>query len=287
MLKSDLSIMQKHIFGDALTEAEQKRFDLQLQNDAEFQKNYADYQMTTQMIRRVARQEMRVKLKHFEKTGKFANDDDDEKQPFSYSILKGGNIRVWAAAAASIALLVCLSIWVFQKPALSFETVVENTSFRSFNYLNLATVRSKQVPPKNTEQPLFDADMAYLTALYGAANAQKLATAMLDLKDKRYTEAAALLADLPFVANNDSIRLSRADAYLGANDIEKAIADYTALTQNMTPQYKDLRMIADWHLALAYLKKGDRAESHRRIETIAQTTRHSFQREANDVLKMW
>ncbi len=286
MLKSDLSIMQKHLFGDALTEAEQKRFDLQLQNDAEFQKNYADYQMTTQMIRRVARQEMRVKLKYFKKTGKFPN-TVDEKQPFPLSILRGGNKRVWAAAAASIALLVCLSIWFFQKPALSFETVVENTSFRSFNYLNLATVRSKQAPPKDVEQPILDADIAYLTLLYGAEDAQKLATAMLDLKDKRYTEAAVLLADLPFVANNDSIRLSRADAYLGANDIEKAIADFTAVAQNKTPQYKDLRMIADWHLALAYLKKGDRTESHRRIETIAQTSGHSFQREANDVLKMW
>ncbi len=286
MLKSDLSIMQKHIFGDALTEAEQKRFDLQLQNDAEFQKNYAYYQTTTQMIRRAARQEMRVKLKHFEKTGKLAN-DDDEKPPFSYSILRGGNIRVWAAAAASIALLVCFSIWFFQKPALSFETVVENTSFRSFNYLNLATVRSKQVPPKNIEQPPIDADMSYLASRYGAEDAQKLGTAMLDLKEKRYAAAATILADLPFVATNDSIRLSRADAYLGANDIEKAIADYTALTQNITPQYKDLRMIADWHLALAYLKKGDRTESHRRIETIAQTAGHSFQREANDVLKMW
>jgi tetratricopeptide (TPR) repeat protein len=287
MLKSDLSLMQKHIFGDALTEAEQKRFDLQLQNDAEFQKKYADYQKTTHMIRRVARQEMRIKLKNFEKTGKLAVDDDDEKRPFAFSILGGGNTRIWIGAAASVALLVCLSIWYFQKPALSFETVVEMTTFRSFNYLNLATVRSKQVPPKNTEQPLFDTDIAYLTSIYGAENAEKLVTAMLDLKDKRYTEAVAVLADLPLVANNDSIRLSRADAYLGANDIEKAIADYTVVAQNQTPQYKDLRMIADWHLALAYLKKGDRKESQRRIEIIAKTTGHNFQREAMDVLKMW
>ncbi len=286
MLNTDLHIIQKNIFGDTMTEAEQKRFDLQLETDAEFQKSYAEYQHTRRIIRCTARQEMREKLQQFEKTGKLSK-DDDEKQPFAFSILRGGNKRSWMSAAASVALLVCLSIWFFQKPSLTFESVIENTSYRPYNYLNLATVRSKQTPPKNIEQPLFDADIAYLSALYGSEKAQKLASAMTDLKDKRYATAAAVLSELAFVNDNDSMRLSRADAYLGANDVDKAIADYTAVVQNQTPQYKDLRMIADWHLALAYLKKGDRAESRRRIEIIAQTSGHSFQREAKEVLNMW
>ena len=40
MLNTDLHIIQKNIFGDTMTEAEQKRFDLQLETDTEFQKSY-------------------------------------------------------------------------------------------------------------------------------------------------------------------------------------------------------------------------------------------------------
>lgn len=287
MLKTDLYIIQKDILGDTLTEAEKKRFDLQLENDFDFQKSYADYQRTRHIIRRAARQEMREKLQQFEKTDKWSiADDENEKLYFLPTLLRGDNRRIWLGAAASVVLLVCLSIWYLQKPPLSFNTIAENTQYRPYNYLNLATVRSKQTPPKaDTETPI-DADIAYLTGRYGAENTQKLATAMTDLKEKRYAQAVAILSELAFINDNDSMRLSRADAYLGANDVDKAITDYTAVVQNRIPQYKDLWMIADWHLALAYLKKGDRTESHRRIEIIAQTSGHSFQREAKEVIGM-
>ncbi len=285
MLKADLHLIKKHLFGETLTDVERIRFDQQSNQDAEFQKNYADYQKIVRLIRRAARQEMRGALQQFEKTGIFQK--DEEKQHFSFFILRGGNWKVWSLAAASMALIICLGIWYFQEPNVTFEKVAENTQYRSFNYLNLATVRSKQAPPKTTEKTPFDADIAYLTARYGADNAQKLSSAMLDLKDKRFEQAAATLAGLTFVAENDSMRLSRGDAFLGANDTDKAIADYNVVVKNQTTPYKDIRMIAEWHLALAYLKKGDQKESRRRVEIIAQTANHNFQIEAKEVLEKW
>ena len=285
MLKADLHLIKKQLFGEILTDAELIRFDQQLNQDTEFKKNYIEYQDTVRLIRRAARQEMRETLQQFEKTGTFPK--GTEKPHFPLFILRGGNWKVWSSAAASVALIICLGIWYFQEPNVTFEKVAENTQYRPFNYLNLATVRSKQAPPKMTEQTPFDVDIAYLTARYGVENAQKLSSAMLDLKDKRFTQAATTLADLAFVVENDSMLLSRGDAYLGANDVDKAIADYNIVVQNQTTPYKDIRMIAEWHLALAYLKKGDRNESRRCIHIIAQTANHSFQREAKEVLEKW
>ena len=285
MLKTDLHLIKKHLFGDTLTDVERNRFDLQLNQDAEFQKNLTAYQNTVRLIRRTARQEIRETLQQFEKTGIFSK--NEEKMPFTFSILRGGNRKVWSSAAASVALIICLGIWYFQEPNVTFEKIAENNQYQTYNYLNLATVRSKQIPPKTTAQTPFDADIAYLTARYGADNAQKLSSAMLDLKDKRFVQAAVTLAELAFVAENDSMRLSRGDAFLGANDVDKAIADYNVVVQNQTTPYKDIRMIAEWHLALAYLKKGDQNESRRRINIIVQTANHNFQREAKEVLEKW
>lgn len=285
MHKTDLYIIKKKIFGETLNDAERQRFDQEIAQNIEFQKTFAAYQHTNLVIRRTARQEMREKLTYFEKTGVLTQ--KEEKPNSIFSILRGGNRRVVIGIAASITLLVSWAIWYFQKPTISFDAVADKTQYRSFNYLNLATVRSKQTLPKSIEKTPFDEDIAYLTARYGAENTQKLSLAMTNLKDKKYAQAATLLSDLAFVTDNDSMRLSRADAYLGANDIEKAIEDYKTIVQNQTTPYRDIRMIAEWHLALAYLKKGDRDESRRRIDSIAQTTGHSFQNEAKDALKMW
>jgi hypothetical protein len=281
MLKTDLHIIKKFIFGDSLSADEASRFEAQKDHDAEFKENLTEYQNIPLMIRRTARQEIREKLTHFEKTGTFIKEKEMAEPIWGFNILRGGK-KQWAIGlAASLTLLISWSIWQFQTPALNFDAVAEKTDFRSFNYLNLATVRSKQ----KVEKTPFDADIAYLTTKYGAENAQKLATAMTDIKDKRFKEAADILSNLPFVDNNDSMRLSRADAYLSANDANKAIADYTVVAQNQAPQYKDIKMIADWHLALAYLKKGDIKESRRRIEVISQTEGHSFQQEAKETMK--
>ncbi len=285
MLKADLHLIKKYLFGETMTDAEKNRFDQQLNQDSEFPKTLMAYQNTVRMIRRSARQEVRESLQHFEKTGIFQK--DEVKPGFTYAILRGGNWRMWSVAAAAIALIICCGLWFYQKSHITFDKILENNRYHSFNYLNLATVRSKKMPPKTAEKTPLDADIAYLTTQYGSDNAQKLSSAMLDLKDNRYTQAAATLAELAFVADNDSMRLSRGDAFLGANEVDKAIADYNVVIQNQTAPYKDIRMIAEWHLALAYLKKGNRDESRRRINAIAQTTGHNFQREAQEVLEIW
>jgi tetratricopeptide (TPR) repeat protein len=172
------------------------------------------------------------------------------------------NLRTWAAAA-SVVVVLGVSIWVFTQQSKSpfSETAYVN------NYQPDATdfvARSLPGNLKPTERvALTKGIQSYHRGQYGAA-----------------------IGSLKSVADaNGSLAIAQyylGISYLTTSDVDKAIRYLQAAQRNAPP---DLRRRADWYLALAYLKKADRPRTQTSLRVVADDPQSPYRGRAAKLLK--
>lgn len=86
----------------------------------------------------------------------------------------------------------------------------------------------------------------------------------------------------PAQTRSDSVRLADAITLLQQQDTRTAIGQLVAITQN-TPGH--WTAAAQWYLALAYLKAGQRPESRKMARQIAGQNGHPYQQEAKELIE--
>lgn len=171
------------------------------------------------------------------------------------------DLRTWAAAA-SVVVIVGVSVWLFRNQS---ETQFGETAYAS-NYQPDATDFVARSLPAN----LKPADRAALTKGVQAYHRGQYGAAIGSLKN---------VADA-----NGSLAIAQyylGISYLTTPDVDKSIR-YLQAAQRNAPS--DIRRKADWYLALAYLKKDDRPRTEASLRVVADDPQSPYRERAAKLL---
>lgn len=171
-------------------------------------------------------------------------------------------VRTWAAAA-SVVLVVGVSVWVFWQRD---ESQVTETAYTQ-NY---------QPDPADFVARALPAELKPTDRI-------ALEKGMQSYNQGRYRDAIRLLKA---VAEGDS-SLTIANYYLGISylttpEVDKAIR-YLQVAQRSTNRM--LRQKAQWYLALAYLKKADRSQTESSLRIVADDAQSPYHQRAEALLE--
>ncbi len=110
-------------------------------------------------------------------------------------------------------------------------------------------------------------------------HAPKSAPSRIDENEDR------LGAPLPTTqVQQDSLQLQQAVALLQSGQVNAAVSQLKSLTQHITNHWN---ASAQWYLALAYLKNQQSQQARVLIDSIAETTGHPYQREAQQLAEQF
>jgi tetratricopeptide (TPR) repeat protein len=106
----------------------------------------------------------------------------------------------------------------------------------------------------------------------------------MELYDQKKYEEAIVLLKLAIMEDSDNASLKSylGIAYLAAGHAQEAKTTFDAIVKNDRSLFKE---VAEWNLAMTYLKLDDEASMKRTLEGIIQQKDHLYYQQAKDLLK--
>jgi len=237
---SNIDLIEKY-FENSLTPKEQITFNDLLQNDEEFKKEFIFHKDLKKVIAINRREELKQDLQQFEK-------DFQEKSSGNFLFNK------WLIAA-SITLLLGLGIWF-----------VSNTYFPSNEQLYVQNFE----PYRNIVQPI----------VRGESSKTIEYSAFVAYENKNYHKAINLFNSVNN-PNDNYIQFYKAMCLLSLNKSDDAIPVLLliAMDNKQGSSSKNFTEMANWYLALAYLKNGDDDKALSQFSIVANHPTYTFKKE--------
>jgi hypothetical protein len=237
---NSIDLIEKY-FENSLNSKEQISFNDLLQNDKEFKKEFLFQKDLKKAISLNQREELKLDLQQFEK-------EYQEKSKENVSFYK------WLVAA-SIALLLGFGAWFVKDHYFPSNENLYAQNFEPYRNIVQPIVRGEN--PKTIEYSAF---VAY--------------------ENKNYHKAINLFNSVAD-PNKPYIQFYKAMCFLSLNKTDDAIQLLlpVATSNNKNDSSKDFSEMANWYLALAYLKSGNTDKALSRFLVIANHPTNTFKKE--------
>jgi len=244
---NDFELIEKY-FENTLTPKEQISFNDQLQNSEEFKKEFLFQKDLKKAISLNQREELKLDLQQFEK-------EFQEKSKKSFFFNK------WLVAA-SIALLIGFGFWVIKDTYYPTNEQLFAQNFEPYRNIVQPIVRGEN--PKTIEHSAF---VAY--------------------ENKDYHKAINLFNSVNN-PNEPYIQFYKAMSLLSLNKTDDAIQVLlpVAVGENTSSSSKNFAEMANWYLALAYLKNDNSDKALSQFLVVANHPTYTFKKdEAKKIIK--
>ena len=237
---NDFDLIEKY-FEYSLTPKEQVEFNDQLQNNEEFKKEFLFQKDLKKAISLNQREELKLDLQQFEKE-------------FQEKSNKGFLFNKWLIAA-SVALLIGFGFWFAKDTYYPSNEQLFAQNFKPYRNIVQPIVRGEN--PKTIEHSAF---VAY--------------------ENKDYHKAINLFNSVNN-PNEPYIQFYKAMSLLSLNKTDDAIQILlpVAVEKRSSSSSKNFSEMANWYLALAYLKNGNSEKALSQFLVVANHPSYTFKKE--------
>ncbi len=237
---NNIDLIDKY-FANSLTPKEQNSFNDLLQNNEEFKKEFQFHKDLKKVIDINRSEELKQDLQQFEK-------EYQEKSTTKFLFNK------WLIAA-SITLLIGFGLWFVKDTYFPSNEQLYTRNFEPYRNIVQPVVRGES--PKTIEYSAF---VAY--------------------ENKDYHKAINLFNSVPN-PNKPHIQFYKAMCLLSLDNTDDAIQSLlpVAVNENTDSSSKNFTEMANWYLALAYLKSGNTEKALSQFSIVANHPTYTFKKE--------